>query len=48
MMIVSVDKHQIKNDHVYFYHILCVVNLIHVVLEYGNGENKKCMMYIDF
>jgi hypothetical protein len=48
MMIMSMEKHQIRNDCVYFCYNLCIVNLIYVVLEESHGENIKCMKYIDF
>jgi hypothetical protein len=35
MMLMSMDKPQIKNNNVYFCYILCLMNLIYILLEDG-------------
>ena len=37
-MIMSMEKHKIRNDYVNYSYNLWIMNLIYVVLEEGHGE----------
>jgi hypothetical protein len=38
MMIMSMEKHKIRNDYVYYCYNLWIMNLFYVLLEESHGE----------